>query len=1169
MTSSMAFQLGASFSSSSSSSPSIHPWNHDVFLSFRGKDVRHKFISHLNRALRQSGIKTYMDGVDLERGEQISSDLFKAIEDSQISIIVCSKNYAESRWCLDELLKIIECKKIIKQIVLPIFYKVKPSEVREQKGRFGEGFTKLEKKIKNDIKLLESWKEALEEIANLSGLEYLAIGDAELEFIVFLFFIDRDDESEFIQKIILWMNPKIVNRTPLSVAKHPVGIESRIRDIYQRLSIKRNDIIRMVGIFGTGGIGKTTISNDIYNQISSQFEGSCFLRNIRETSKQAGGLIQLQNTLLFEILGTKLDINDVDRGVGVIWHRLQSKKILLILDDVDDMVQLEKLAGNRAWFGLGSRVIITTRDQHILDNSKVDSKYEVMTLDDTEALQLFSLYAFEEKEPLKDYVDLSKQVTKYAQGLPLALTVLGSDLKGQSIHQWKSALDKYKNIPNRNIQRVLQISYDSLEDSEKDMFLDIAFFFKGKPLANVMKIFDSCGFFPIHGIQRLIDMCLITIKRDNDEYVWMHDLLQYMGQEIVREKSSKDLSKRSRLWFHEDVRQVFEEDMGSNQIEGIIVDLPEGDEKISLHPEAFRHMKSLRVFINHNARFSHGPNYLSDKLRVLNWYNYPFPYLPHNFQGKNLIVFKMRDSIIKKLGDGFKPKNLTIMAFKFCSHLTEIPDLSSTSNLKKLTVKSCHRLVKVHNSVGFLEKLFNLTFQRCSKLRILPRSLKLRSLHMLNLNDCSSLRDFPEIECKMESLRILVLYGTAVEELPLSIGNLVGLQYLQLLNCKNLMRLPIALIQLQHLGLLFVGGCTNIVKKMRDEGQSLDLPNNSTMEDNISNSSNGSTALQVSNLQSSCFHSESNFFPLYSFFTMFNSSASLGMLDLSKIEIVSLPTSIKEFVKLTILYLRDCEKLEEILELPPNIIEVNVKGCKSLERFGEVSKILKFNGSHIRSLRSIDLRGCDKMHLNIWNDKVQNPLLCKGLYDYDATLLRENHIPDWFSYVHEFLKDNEMVKVPSADVRPRKKKRWVIDIEGPHYLEEISGIVLSIVIFFKDTSSCERIIGDAKITSNGSNHVCLIQEGVRLVNIDWFKKGNTTEYAVWVGYSNLQSFELKVLDNLRVQFYPNHRHAGMVPFYESYRAKVVYKNERRANKKRKIDEANDVGKTPDQQQFNK
>ncbi|XP_040995826.1 TMV resistance protein N-like [Juglans microcarpa x Juglans regia] len=171
----MAIQLGAS-SSSSLSSSSIHPWNHDVFLSFRGKDVRQKFISHLYRALCQSRINTYKDNVDLKKGQQISSELFKAIEESRISIIVFSKNYIESQWCLDELLKILECKKLCKQIVLPIFYEIKPSDIREKKGSFGEAFTKLGKEIKDDIKQLESWKEALEEVAKLSGLEYIAFG---------------------------------------------------------------------------------------------------------------------------------------------------------------------------------------------------------------------------------------------------------------------------------------------------------------------------------------------------------------------------------------------------------------------------------------------------------------------------------------------------------------------------------------------------------------------------------------------------------------------------------------------------------------------------------------------------------------------------------------------------------------------------------------------------------------------------------------------------------------------------------------------------------------------------------------------------------------------------------------------------------------------------------
>ncbi|KAG6627340.1 hypothetical protein CIPAW_15G121000 [Carya illinoinensis] len=901
----MAFQLGAS-SSSLPSSPSIHPKNHDVFLSFRGKDVRHKFISHLNRALRQSGIKTYMDGVNLERGEQISSEVFKAIEESRISIIVFSKNYAESKWCLDELLKILECKKTFKQIVLPIFYEIKPSDVRDQKGGLGQAFTKLGKKIKDDIKLLEYWKEALEEVAKLSGLEYTAFGD---------------DESEFIQKYIIgWINSRIVNQTPLSVAMYPVGIDCRKRDIYQHLSIERNDIIRIVGIFGTGGIG------------------------------------------------TSLDVRDTDKGINVIKHRLCSKRVLLILDDVDEVVQIEKLVGDRSWFGLGSRIIVTTRDQQLLKISEVDSEYELKLLGDNEALRLFSLHAFKKDEPFDEYVDLAKQIIQYAKGLPLALAVLGSDLKGKSTHQWKSALNKYKNIPNRNIQKVCLVSYEGLDNNEKEMFLDIACFFKGKPLPDIMNIFDSCGFFPNDGIDRLKDKCLITIEGG---FVWMHDLLQDMGREIVRLESPNEPGQRSRLFFHEDVRHVLEESMGTNKVAGMIIEMPKGEEVISLNSEAFVQMKRLRVLINRNASFSSGPNYLSNELRVLDWFEYPLQSLPPNFHGNKLIIFKMRGGFIRELSF-IKFKNMTIMKFSDCDFLTKVPDVSSIPNLKELIAKRCTNLVEVHNSIGSLD-------------------LKLRSLRSLDLGHCSSFRSFPEVGCEMKSLTRLILSSTAVEELPLSIGNLTKLDELFLHGCKNLKRLPINIIlQLQHFESLGIfGGCTNRVKKMGYDGQSILAIGSTTMEDEISwneeklqelepptNSSNGSNALQVLNRQN-CFQSESNFFPISSFFTMFDSSTTLTYLDLSGSEFVSLPTSIKGFVALIELDLRDCTKLEEILELPPNIELVDAKGCNSLERFPEVSRILEFNGSHIKSLQGIVLNGCDKMHEKIWNYKVPNPSLWK------------------------------------------------------------------------------------------------------------------------------------------------------------------------------------------------
>ena len=150
----------------SSSSFTHQPKTFDVFLSFRGEDTRYGFISHLHETLRQRGIHTFIDKY-LPKGEEISGELLKTIENSTISIIVFSENYASSTWCLEELAKIVECREN-KQLVRPVFYKVDPSEVRKQKGKYGEALTMHEEKF-NDKKKIQRWREALCEAANLSG----------------------------------------------------------------------------------------------------------------------------------------------------------------------------------------------------------------------------------------------------------------------------------------------------------------------------------------------------------------------------------------------------------------------------------------------------------------------------------------------------------------------------------------------------------------------------------------------------------------------------------------------------------------------------------------------------------------------------------------------------------------------------------------------------------------------------------------------------------------------------------------------------------------------------------------------------------------------------------------------------------------------------------------
>ena len=366
-------------------------------------------------------------------------------------------------------------------------------------------------------------------------------------------------EFEFIQEVIKEISSIKSNHMPLSLAPHLTGINTRVEAIESLLDMESNDACK-VGIYGLGGVGKTTISKAVYNKIGNLFQGSCFLENVRERSKIYSDKIQLQETLLSKILhGEDLKVYNVSEGINLIKERLRSKKVLLILDDVSDLTEVENLLGEYNWFAPGSRVIITTRNKQVLTSLGIDHRriHKVEELSQSEAHELFIKHAFQTSEYEEDYSELANKIILYANGLPLALQIIGSDLCGKSIQEWKDALEKYENIPHQNIQEKLKISYDGLEKTEKDIFLDIACFFKGYRKVCVLNILRSCDLCPDDGIRRLIDKCLVTLEHG---CLSMHDLLQRMGREIVRQES-EELENRSRIWCYKDAYKLLTRNM--------------------------------------------------------------------------------------------------------------------------------------------------------------------------------------------------------------------------------------------------------------------------------------------------------------------------------------------------------------------------------------------------------------------------------------------------------------------------------------------------------------------------------------------------------------------------------------------------------------------------------
>ncbi|XP_034889997.1 disease resistance protein RPV1-like [Populus alba] len=399
---------------------------YDVFLSFRGEDTRVAFTSHLYDALNRKQILTFID-YQLVRGDEISASLLKTIEEAKLSVIVFSENYASSKWCLEELAKIIERRKNNGQIVIPVFYQVDQSHVRNQTGRFGDALARLIKKKALTMDKEQSFRDALTDAANLSGW---SLGKFELE-------------SEFIEKIIGDVSNKLQAMSSSHTTAGLFGIDVRVNKVESLLKMESPDVL-IVGIQGMDGIGKTTIAQAVCNKVRSRFEG-IFFANFRQELK-TGSMADLQRSFLSQLLGQEImSIGSFSFRNSFERERLRRKKVFIVLDDVDDFMPLEEwkdlLDGRHNSFGSGSKVLITSRDKQVLKNV-VDETYEVEGLNYEESLKLFSSKALKNCNPTIDHRELIEKIVSHVQGNPLALIDLGSSLYGKSTVEWCSALNK-------------------------------------------------------------------------------------------------------------------------------------------------------------------------------------------------------------------------------------------------------------------------------------------------------------------------------------------------------------------------------------------------------------------------------------------------------------------------------------------------------------------------------------------------------------------------------------------------------------------------------------------------------------------------------------------------------------------------------------------------------
>eukprot|EP00253_Pinus_taeda_P021592 PITA_21592 len=898
--------------------------SYDVFISHRGPDVKKTFAGHLYRRLRSLGLKVFLDQPELQRGDSLTSQIESAIRSASVHVAVFSPGYADSNWCLDELLQMLKSGKPI----IPVFYGAKPSELRWTRGSDGKYAQALQslankttdddqphqKRLRYDPGTIDSWRNALASVSYICGFDLESC---------------NGDEAELLDLVAEGVLKK-VKKTTLHVAKYPTGLDEKIEHFENEFLLQQQEQSGkplVLGIVGLGGIGKTTLAKELFNRKSSQYKRCCFLSDVRENAGK-GTLISLQKKLLKDLIGSDPRIDCIDEGMEKLKQHLSSFHALIVVDDVDHVDQIDSLLPDQTVIPSDSLVLITSRNKDILTSSGIENSsiYKLTGLSKQHSLELFCFHAFKQPSPPSQFESLVNKFLKACGGLPLSLKVFGALLCGKNKQSyWEEQLDKLGRILHRDIKKSLQISVDALDSEEREIFLDIACFFIGEDRDMAVRIWDGCNW---KGFENLEERCLVEV--DSDNVIHMHDHLRDLGRDItkapglVRGTDNLDdlLQSSSVITKVRGIRTV--------QTDRYYDEDENGLSEMTWHRGILQIPASEDGLLERILTRVHSPNLL-----WLRWYNFPYNYLPSWIPMQNLRVLQVRGKEWTSLWEGELQAPLQLRDLETEGALWNFP--SSIGRLKYLE--------RINISAGawdgspYQHKILRLPEQFC----------QLQSLKTLRLTNCVEMKSLPDSFGDLRNLqRIELRYCENLERLPETFGNLIKLKYLDLSSCSKLTMSSETLGNISRLEHINLFACQEIEVLPLKITQQRSLKELNLSYTNLKELPNAIG--ELSNLEDLCVGS-----PLLD-----TLPSSLGDLrNLKKLslqycpELKCLPVSVGRLTQLTLLEVQDCS----ISELPHSLGDL--RNLKTLElRYCKELKCLPASVGRLTQLTELIVFGC-------------------------------------------------------------------------------------------------------------------------------------------------------------------------------------------------------------------